>query len=123
MEYVYSWNGEDDWEFDVGEVHTQILDAGEPEGKYTIYRGLANKPNILNYFDVDTFIELISNNIYEEYDEVAEDFINRIQQDTDDLENDLLYAFRKHMEKHGAEVNFYSVSNINRIEIDVKEEQ
>lgn len=118
--YVYSWNGEDHWSEDIEDIQEEILD-NDGCGTYKIYRGLPIKPSVASFVDTDSFIELICDNVYAKFEDCSEDFINRVEQHTKQLQEDLIKAFERHMRVTGASVNFYEIVDIEEIEIEVWE--
>lgn len=119
--FVYSTNGADGWE-ELESIEESILELDGP-GQYTIYRGETSKPDIANFIHADDLIEPVSNCLFfSEYGEYCESFIDRIKVDTEELRKDLIDAFKRHMKRNNASIDFYSVHNIEEVKIVLEEE-
>ncbi|WP_461533445.1 hypothetical protein [Sinomicrobium sp.] len=118
--FVYSTNGADGWD-ELESIKESILELDGP-GQYTIYRGETHNPNIANFIHADYLIEPVSDCLFSEYGEYCESFIDRIEVDTEELRKDLIDAFKRHIERRGAKLDFYTVHSIEEVRVIVEEE-
>lgn len=66
--------------------------------------------------DADGVLETISETMYEEVGEVAEDYLHRVpQEQIDELQVELNKALHAWMDKHKHRPNFYKVTNIEQV--------
>jgi len=96
-----------------------IADAREQEDEgEVIYVGQVFDPITAAHVDVDNVLEIISEQIYSEVGEVAEDYLNDVkQEDFSVLEERLNTVLMDWMKEFGYEPKFYKVDNIIGVEL------
>lgn len=89
--------------------HFDLSEIGLSKGDI-YYSGTAEIPEPSDFFEIDIFLNDLSNNAYVEYDEFAEDWLNHIN----DSEKQKLDKYIKKWLNKNAPVNFWNVSNVKK---------
>lgn len=82
------------------------------------YVGQVKSADFAFSIDTDVILETISQNVYEEFGEVAEDYLNDVQKEHYEvLEEELWDVINKWMDKFGYNPDFFKVVNIEKMSI------
>jgi hypothetical protein len=119
--WVFSTDSET---FNTGEyfdTKEQAVECGKAEYIWedycpTFYVGQVESVNFGIYVDPDSILENISQSVYDEVGEVAEDYLNDVRkEDYEVLESELQEVVQKWMDRFGYNPTFFKVVNIEKV--------
>lgn len=127
QEWTYETNIHNDiWRGNLVSSKEEAIQQGMKEAKeegFSNFKiGIAVKPLQLD-LDVDFLLERISESYFDEYGEVAEDYLSDVSsEDQVELEKRLNKVFYEWVEEKGYTPSFYTVENEEIIQVKLEEE-